>query len=82
MNQFFVYILCSKRNGTLYAGVTSNLIKRIYEHRSNLADGFTMTYGVHRLVWYELHGAAETAIPRQKQIKKGDRKGNLVSGAR
>ncbi len=70
---FFVYLLCSKRNGTLYAGVTSNLIKRVYEHRNNLADGFTKKYGIHRLVWYEIHNAPETAIPREKQIKKWNR---------
>jgi putative endonuclease len=73
MKQFCVYILCSKRNGTLYTGVTSNLIKRVYEHRNNLADGFTRKYDVHRLVWYEMHGTAETAIPREKQIKKWNR---------
>ena len=71
--QFFVYILCSKRNGTLYTGVTSDLIKRVYEHKNKLADGFTKKYGVHRLIWYEMHGAAETAIPREKQIKKWNR---------
>jgi putative endonuclease len=73
MKQFFVYMLCSKRNGTLYTGVTSDLIKRVYEHKNGLTEGFTKTYGVHRLVWYELHGAAETAIPREKQIKKWNR---------
>jgi len=77
MKQFVVYILCSKRNGTLYTGVTSDLIKRIYEHRNNLADGFTKKYDVHRLVWYEVHGAAETAIPREKQIKKWNRQWKL-----
>ncbi len=77
MKQFFVYILCSKRNGTLYTGVTSDLIKRVYEHRNNLTDGFTKKYGVHYLVWYEMHGAAETAIPREKQIKKWNRKWKL-----
>jgi len=71
--QFFVYILCSKRNGTLYTGVTSDLIKRVYEHKNKLADGFTKKYGVHRLIWYEMHDAAETAIPREKQIKKWNR---------
>jgi len=77
MKQFVVYILCSKRNGTLYTGVTSNLIKRIYEHRHNLADGFTKKYDIHRLVWYEVHGAVETAIPREKQIKKWNRQWKL-----
>ena len=77
MKQFFVYILCSKRNDTLYTGVTSDLIKRVYEHKNDLADGFTKKYGVHRLVWYEIHGVAETAIPREKQIKKWNREWKL-----
>ena len=77
MKQFFVYILCSKRNGTLYTGVTSDLIKRVYEHRNNFADGFTKKYGVHRLAWYEVHRTAETAIPREKQIKKWNRQWKL-----
>ena len=70
---YYVYILCSRRNGTLYIGVTSNLIKRIYEHRKNLVDGFTHRYSVHRLVWYELHNSAESAISREKRIKKWKR---------
>ncbi len=70
MKGFYVYILSSKRNGTLYTGVTSDLIKRIYEHKNNLADGFTKEYTVHRLVWYELHETADSAITREKQIKR------------
>jgi putative endonuclease len=77
MKQFYVYIVCSKRNGTVYTGVTSNLIKRVYEHRNNLADGFTKKYGIHQLVWYEMHKRAETAIPREKQIKKWNRQWKL-----
>jgi putative endonuclease len=77
MKQFYVYILCSRRNGTLYTGVTSNLIKRIYEHKNNLVEGFTKKYGVHCLVWYEVHQTAETAIIREKQIKKWNRKWKL-----
>jgi len=73
MKQFCVYMLCSKQNGTLYIGVTSDLIRRVYEHRNDLADGFTKKYSVHRLVWYEVHGSAETAILREKQIKKWNR---------
>jgi putative endonuclease len=69
MKNFYVYILCSKRNGTLYIGVTSNLVKRIYEHKNDLADGFTKQYKVHNLAWYEVHQAAESAITREKQIK-------------
>jgi putative endonuclease len=73
MKQFYVYILSSKRNGTLYTGVTSNLVKRIYEHKNDLVEGFTKKYHVHCLVWYELHESAESAITREKQIKKWKR---------
>jgi len=70
MKSFYVYILCNKRNGTLYTGVTSDLIKRIYEHRNRLVDGFTKEYAVHRLVWYEMNESADAAIAREKQIKR------------
>ena len=73
MKKFYVYILCSKRNGTLYTGVTSDLIKRVYEHKNNLVDGFTQKYNIHCLVWYEAHESAESAINREKQIKKWKR---------
>ena len=73
MKKFYVYILCSKRNGTLYTGVTSDLVKRVYEHKNNLVDGFTKKYNVHRLVWYEIHESAESAMTREKQIKKWKR---------
>ena len=73
LEQFYVYILCSKRNGTLYAGVTSNLVKRVYEHQNDLVDGFTRKYNVHRLVWYEVHESWESAFQREKQIKKWKR---------
>ena len=68
-----VYLLASGRNGTLYVGVTSDLIKRIYQHRNNLVDGFTKRYGVHHLMWYEVHEQMESAILREKQIKKWQR---------
>ena len=68
-----VYILSSKRNGTLYIGVTSNLQKRTWEHKNNLAEGFTKKYGVHRLVYYELHEDMVSAIKREKQMKKWNR---------
>ncbi len=68
-----VYILASKRNGTLYIGVTSNLVKRIWEHRNNLVTGFTECYGVHNLVWYEPHESMESAIQREKQLKEWKR---------
>ncbi len=66
---FFVYIMASKRYGTLYIGVTSNLPKRAYEHREGLADGFTKEHGVKQLVYFEPHDDAESAITREKQMK-------------
>ncbi len=71
--QFCVYILASDRNGTIYVGVTSNLPKRIWEHKEGLVPGFTKEYGVHKLVWYEQHDSAENAITREKRIKKWNR---------
>ena len=68
--QFYVYILASKRNGTIYLGVTSDLVKRVWEHKSGWVEGFTKKYGVKMLVYYEIHEDAETAIKREKQIKK------------
>jgi len=68
-----VYILASKRNGTLYIGVTSELTKRVWEHKNDLVEGFTKRYGVHRLVWYELHESMESAIKREKSIKEWKR---------
>ncbi len=68
-----VYILASARNGTLYIGVTSDLIKRIFEHRNDLVDGFTKKYKVHRLVYYEVFNDMTAAITREKQIKKWNR---------
>ena len=76
-----VCILASKPNGTLYIGVTSNIIKRIWEHENELVDGFTKQYHVHTLVWYEIHQNMESAITREKQIKKWNRqwKINLIT---
>ena len=68
-----VYILASKRNGTIYIGVTSSLAKRIWEHRSDLIEGFTKRYGIHYLVWYELHESMEDAIEREKRLKEWKR---------
>ena len=68
-----VYILASKRNGTLYVGVSSDLAKRVWEHRSDVVEGFTSRYGVHRLVYYETHDDMEAAILREKQLKKWNR---------
>jgi putative endonuclease len=64
-----VYMLTSERNGTLYVGVTSNLAKRVWEHKNNVVEGFTRRYGLHRLVWYEVHETMESAIVREKRIK-------------
>jgi putative endonuclease len=68
-----VYIMASKRNGTLYVGVTSDLPRRDWEHREGAVDGFTKRYGVKMLVWYELHATMEEAIVREKQIKEWKR---------
>jgi len=68
-----VYILASRPNGTLYIGVTSNLIGRVYQHRENLIAGFTQRYNVHNLVWYEPHEQMESTILREKQLKKWSR---------
>ncbi|MDR3297876.1 MAG: GIY-YIG nuclease family protein [Candidatus Nomurabacteria bacterium] len=80
MKTGYTYILSSKRNGTLYIGVTSNLTKRIYEHKNDLADGFTKKYQVHNLVYYEVINDISAAIQREKTIKKYPRqwKINLI----
>jgi putative endonuclease len=70
-------MLASKRNGTLCIGVTSDLVKRIYEHRSNLVEGFTKRYDSHQLVWYEMHNTLESAIEREKRLKEWKRKSKL-----
>jgi len=70
---FAVYILASGRNGTLYIGVTSDLPKRVWQHRESVCDGFTKKYGVKNLVWFEVHESAESAIIREKQLKKWNR---------
>jgi len=72
-----VYILTSRRNGTLYIGVTSHLVKRVWDHKNNVVDGFTKRYNVHLLVWYEIHATMESAIQREKQIKNWRRKWKL-----
>ncbi len=68
-----VYLLASKQNGTLYSGVTSALVKRIWEHKNNIVEGFTKKYNIHMLVWYEIHETMESAIKREKAIKKWER---------
>jgi len=85
---FWVYILASRIGGTLYIGVTSDLVRRVYEHKEKLIPGFTSEYGVHRLVYYEQHATAESAIRREKRLKKlepslenrADRKGQSKLG--
>ena len=69
MKQYYVYILTNKNNNVLYAGITSNLIKRIYEHKNKLVDGFTKKYNVNKLVYYEIFEDPENAIKREKTIK-------------
>lgn len=73
-----VYLLASGRNGTLYVGVTSNLIKRVWEHKNHIVDGFTKKYQIDRLVWYEVHETMESAIQREKAIKEWQRAWKLV----
>ena len=72
-----VYMLASERNGTLYIGITSDLIKRVWQHKESLADGFTKKYGVKILVWYEQHETMESAIAKEKAMKKWLRKWKL-----
>ena len=68
-----VYILASKRRGTMYVGVTSDLLKRVWTHKNNMVEGFTKKYNVHLLVWYEMHGNMESALIREKRIKEWKR---------
>ena len=77
MRQPCVYILASARNGTLYTGVTSDLLKRVWEHKSDLVEGFTKRYAVHVLVWFELHEDMLAAIRREKTIKGWKRRWKL-----
>ena len=70
MKQPAVYILASRRNGTLYVGVTSDLVQRVWQHKNDLAEGVTQKYGVHTLVWFELHETMLSAIAREKAIKE------------
>jgi len=74
MKHYYVYILASKKNGTLYVGVTSDLIKRVYEHKEGFVEGFTKKYKVHYLVYYEDTNEINAALAREKQMKKWDRK--------
>jgi putative endonuclease len=67
---YYVNLLASKKRGTLYLGVTNDLVRRVYEHRTKAAPGFTKRYGVDKLVWFEIHDTAEAAITREKELKK------------
>ena len=70
-------MLASKRNGTVYIGVTSDLVKRLYQHKSGAAEGFAAKHSVHSLVWHEVHETMESAIMREKQMKKWNRSWKL-----
>jgi len=69
-HNYYVYILTNKKRGTLYTGVTNDLVKRIYEHKNDLAKGFTCKYNLKKLVYFEIHGDIQNAIQREKQIKR------------
>ena len=73
MKSPYVYILTNNPKGTLYIGVTSNLVQRVWQHKNDLVEGFTRQYGTHRLVWYEAHETMESAISREKALKKWNR---------
>ncbi len=73
-DQAYVYILASRKHGTLYIGVTSNLVQRVWQHKHNEVEGFTSKYSVHHLVYYEMTESIRTAIEREKQLKKWNRK--------
>ncbi len=75
---FYTYILASKRNGTLYVGITSDLITRVWQHKEGLMDGFTKKYRVNKLVYYEEHGDAANAIHREKRLKEWKRQWKLA----
>lgn len=67
--QYYIYIMSNKKNGTLYIGVTSDIIKRVWEHKNNVIQGFTSKYGLHNLVYYEVYDDIENAIKREKRLK-------------
>jgi len=82
-SHFYVYILASRKHGTIYIGVTNDLIRRVYEHKQKLVPGFTKDYDVHKLVYYEIFDDPESAIMREKRLKrwKRDWKIELVQGS-
>ena len=73
MKKYYIYILASKKNGTLYIGVTNNLIKRTYEHKNNITPGFTQKHNIHKLVYYEVYNEIYDAIEREKCLKRWKR---------
>ncbi len=75
---YFVYLVASGKNGTLYVGVTSNLVRRVYEHKNGLTEGFTSRYAVQNLVWFESTSSIEAAINREKQIKNWKREWKIA----
>ena len=75
---YYVYLLASQRNGTLYIGVTGNLVKRVHEHQTGAAEGFTKRYRVHHLVWFEATGSVESAIQPEKQLKNWKREWKIA----
>jgi putative endonuclease len=77
MKTYYVYIMASKRNGTLYIGITDDLIRRVQEHKSDIHHGFTWKYGVHTLVWFDQCNEVSVAIQREKQLKAWQRKWKL-----
>ncbi|BCN92740.1 endonuclease [Thiomicrorhabdus immobilis] len=78
MKQGYIYIMTNKKNGTLYVGVTSNLVQRIYQHKNHLVDGFTKRYSLDQFVYYEQYDDIVTAIEREKQLKAGSRKKKIA----
>jgi len=77
VTSYYVYILANERNGTIYIGVTNDLIRRVYEHKSDLVEGFSKKHKTHRLVYYEIHDTSAAAITREKQLKKWKREWKL-----
>ena len=75
---YYVYIMASKRNGTLYIGVTNDLIRRVYEHKTNGVEGFTEKYRVHKLVYWEQSDSVESALQREKQLKRWNRQWKIA----
>ncbi len=73
MKKYYIYILFSKKNGTLYTGVTSNLVKRVYEHKQKFVEGFSKKYNIDKLGYFEIYNSIEKAIEREKQIKNWKR---------